>query len=101
MHVFHSFERSKYTFQYNLFYGELGLLSFGNEGRSILGATDLSLGYRMTPQWAVGASLIGWSEPGSCCGGASASGTGVQLRYTPKEKGLMQLSINQFFRLTH
>jgi hypothetical protein len=71
------------------FDGELGLLSFGNEEPFFFGATDLSIGYRMTPQWAVGASLIAWTEPGSCCGGASASGTGVQLRYTPKQKGLM------------
>ena len=68
--------------------GELGLMSFGSEGRFIAGSTDLSVGYRITPHWAVGASLIAWTEPSDCCG-TTASGPGVQLRFTPKRNGLM------------
>ncbi len=67
--------------------GELGLLSIG-DGVSPFGATDISLGYRFSPSFAMGASLIGWLKPNECCG-PSAAGTGLQLRFTPVHTRLM------------
>ncbi|MCC6282643.1 MAG: hypothetical protein IT262_18715 [Saprospiraceae bacterium] len=67
--------------------GELGLLSVG-DGVAPFGATDISLGYRLDPSFAVGASLIAWLKPNECCG-PSATGTGLQLRFTPAKTRLM------------
>ena len=67
--------------------GELGLLSVG-EGVTPFGATDISLGYRLSPSFAIGASLIAWFRPNDCCT-ASATGTGLQLRFTPANTRFM------------
>jgi hypothetical protein len=34
---------------------------------SPLGAIDISLGYRLDPEWAAGISLITWLKPAECC----------------------------------
>lgn len=70
------------------FDGEFGLISYGDNTWSPLGAIDISLGYRLDPEWAIGASLIGWVKPSECCP-TGASGTGLQLRYTPSASRLM------------
>ena len=67
--------------------GELGLLSVA-DGIAPFGATDISLGYRLDPSFAIGASLIAWLKPNECCG-PSATGTGLQLRFTPVHTRLM------------
>lgn len=70
------------------FDGEFGLISYNNNTWSPLGAIDISLGYRLDPEWAAGLSLIVWAKPAECCP-SGASGTGLQLRYTPSTSRLM------------
>lgn len=77
----------KSTFKKVYVDGELGLISLGDSWFPF-GATDLSLGYRISPQLAMGASIIGWVKPSDCCS-SGASGTGIQLRYTPSASRLM------------
>jgi hypothetical protein len=63
---------------------ELGTLSMGGEGFSILGVSSISAGFRINRQIALGLSLRTWSQPSSCCG-HQASGRGVQFRLSPTE----------------
>lgn len=78
----------KSTFKKVYVDGELGLISLGDGNWAPLGEIDLSLGYRISPQLAMGASIIGWVKPSDCCS-SGASGTGLQLRYTPSASRLM------------
>jgi hypothetical protein len=66
----------------------LGLMCFGGDGFSPLGATDINIGFSFHKEQSIGLSLISWYQPSDCCG-TSASGLGLQWRYRSSSNRLM------------